>query len=357
MLDNRVQKMTAMMANQSISQLIISDPSSIFYLTGKWFHPGERMLVLVLNQNGRATLVINELFPLTEDLGTDVLWFKDTDDAIKALAPIIAENVVTGIDKNWPSHFLLRLMAERKNNTFVLGSPIVDTVRMCKDEAEKDHMRLASSLNDQAMAQMVERVKLEYSELEMVKELMTIYENLETEGPSFGPIVGYGANAADPHHDCDHSKPVLGGSVVIDIGCKKNSYCSDMTRTIFFGEPDAESKKVYETVKEANMRAIAAVKPGVKFSDIDNAARNFIEEQGYGQYFTHRTGHSIGIDVHDYGDVSGINHDILKPGMIFSIEPGIYLPGKVGVRIEDLVLVTDEGCEVLNQFSKDMIIV
>lgn len=357
MFENRVSKMTELMKSKGIEQLVISDPSSIFYLTGKWFHPGERLIVLILNKDGQGTLAINELFPLTEDLGTALDWHKDTDDAIEVLAKLIVPNTVTGIDKNWPSHFLLRLMKQHPTNTYVIGSEVVDRVRMCKDETEKDYMRLASKLNDDAMDRMIQRLNLSTTELAMVDALNGIYQDLETEGPSFGAIVGYGANAADPHHDSDGSLPKAGDCVVIDIGCKKNSYCSDMTRTVFLGEPDEESRKVYETVKEANLRAIAAVKPGAKFSEIDLAARNYIDSMGYGQYFTHRTGHSIGIDVHDFGDVSAVNHDVLQPGMIFSIEPGIYLPGKVGVRIEDLVLVTEDGCEVLNKYTKDLIVI
>ena len=120
-----------------------------------------------------------------------------------------------------------------------------------------------------------------------------------------------------------------------------------MTRTVFLGSVSEEQRKVYEIVKEANLRAIAAVKPGVRFCDIDAAARDYIASQGYGEYFVHRTGHNIGQDVHEYGDVSSANQNPVKPGMCFSIEPGIYLTGNFGVRIEDLVLVTEDGCEIL----------
>ena len=115
-----------------------------------------------------------------------------------------------------------------------------------------------------------------------------------------------------------------------------------------------KSRDVYETVLEANLRAIAKVKPGVTFAEIDAAARDYITEKGYGEYFTHRTGHFIGMECHEAGDVSAINHNVVKPGMIFSIEPGIYLPNEVGVRIEDLVVATDDGCEVLNQYPKEL---
>ena len=148
-----------------------------------------------------------------------------------------------------------------------------------------------------------------------------------------------------------------GDSVVLDIGGKYNSYCSDMTRTVFIGkEPSKEHADIYNIVKSANEKAISIIKEGVKFSDIDNAARNIIKDAGYGEYFTHRTGHSIGIEVHDFGDVSAVNHEEVKAGMIFSVEPGIYLKDNIGVRIEDLVLVTKDGCEVLNSVTKEIVV-
>ena len=139
------------------------------------------------------------------------------------------------------------------------------------------------------------------------------------------------------------------------MGCKINGYCSDMTRTVFIGkEPTKEHAEIYNIVKSANEKAISIVKEGVKFSDIDKAARGIITEAGYGEYFTHRTGHCIGIECHDFGNVSSVNDNEVKAGMIFSIEPGIYLKDNIGVRIEDLVLVTKDGCEVLNSVTKEI---
>ena len=196
------------------------------------------------------------------------------------------------------------------------------------------------------------------TEQELAEELQKIYLELGAEGYSFEPICAYGANAADPHHMTDTvSVGKTGDSVVLDIGCKKDGYCSDMTRTVFIGEASEQAREVYDTVLQANLRAIAAVKPGARFCDVDKAARDYITEKGYGPYFTHRTGHCIGQEVHEAGDVSSVNENVLKPGMIFSIEPGIYLEGKVGVRIEDLVLVTEEGCEVLNRADKALRII
>ena len=134
---------------------------------------------------------------------------------------------------------------------------------------------------------------------------------------------------------------------MIDMGCRKDRYCSDMTRTFFCGEPEPEYAAIHDLVREANEKAEAMIRPGVRFCDIDRAAREHIEAGGYGPYFTHRLGHSIGLEDHEFGDVSSVNTDTVKAGMTFSVEPGVYLPGKFGVRVEDLVLVTEDGHEVL----------
>jgi Xaa-Pro dipeptidase len=356
-MNNRINNVLASMKDNNIPQMIVSDPASIFYLIGKWFHPGERMLVLYLSTKGDHKLFINELFPLQEDIGIQKVWFNDTQEPIEILCKHIDQPNTIGIDKNWPSRFLIKLMELQGASCYVNGSYIIDAVRMIKDNNEQDFMREASSSNDAAMGRIVDSISEKLTEKDMVKALIGIYEELGTQGPSFSPIIAYGPNCADPHHGPDSSKLQEGDSIIIDIGCQKSSYCSDMTRTVFYKSVSDKARQVYNIVKEANERAIAMVKPGVRFCDIDAAAREYIEAQGYGKYFTHRTGHSIGLEVHDFGDVSSVNTHKVAPGMIFSIEPGIYLPGEFGVRIEDLVLVTVDGCEVLNKFDKDLIII
>ena len=172
------------------------------------------------------------------------------------------------------------------------------------------------------------------------------------EGPSFTTIVSFGANAADPHHEPDDTLLSEGDCVLFDMGCRKDRYCSDMTRTYFFKEPEEEYKKIHDLVRRANEKAESLIRPGIPICDLDKAARDVITEAGYGEYFNHRLGHFIGQRDHEKGDVSISNTTLTKPGMIFSIEPGVYLPGRFGVRVEDLILVTEDGCEVLNKVDK-----
>ncbi|WP_040213883.1 M24 family metallopeptidase [Clostridium polynesiense] len=353
----RLNNIIKSMESQNVPQMILSSPASIFYLTGRWIEPGERMLTLYINTDGDNKLIVNELFPVEDIEGVDIIWYKDTDDPIAKLTNIVDKDKTLGVDKFWPAHFLIKLIERNACKNFVNGSPIIDRARMIKDKEEIEMMRESSRINDNVMSKAVKSLCQEYSEKKMVSILADIFEEENAEGFSFSPIIAYGANGADPHHEPDASTVKPGNNVIFDIGGVRKHYCSDMTRTVFYKNVSEEHRKVYELVKEANLKGIEAVKPGVRFCDIDKAAREVIEKSGYGKYFTHRTGHSIGIEVHDFGDVSSVNTEEVAPGMIFSIEPGIYLPGDVGVRIEDLVLVTENGVEVLNKFTKDLIVV
>ncbi|GAA0103589.1 Xaa-Pro peptidase family protein [Paraclostridium sordellii] len=357
MKTQRLNAVLDQMRKDGIDQMLVSDSYAIFYLTGKMIHPGERLLALYLNVNGNHKMFINELFPVNEDLGLEMVWFNDTQNAVEIVANNINKTGTIGIDKNWPAKFLLALMDLCKNCKFVNSSYIVDTLRSSKDEEEKDLMRKASALNDEAMKILKSIISDDLTEKQLANKLAGIYEDLGADGFSFSPIIGFGPNGADPHGTPGDRKVKVGDSIILDIGCVKDNYCSDMTRTVFYKEAPEKAKEIFEIVLEANKRAIALVKPGVRFCDIDAAARDYITEKGYGKYFTHRTGHSIGLECHDMGDVSSVNTDCVEEGMIFSVEPGIYLPGEFGVRIEDLVLVTKDGHEVLNKHIKELSIV
>lgn len=354
MKERRVERVIEKMKEQGYGQLLVSDPTTIFYLTGRWIHPGERLLVLVITPENKNTLIVNKLFPIEEDLGVEKVFIDDTDDAVKKVLEYVDTDQKIGVDKNWPAHFLLHLLELVPDAKLGNGSEVTDAVRAIKDEEEKQLMRDAQADNEIAIDRLKKLLPEELTEAEMAEKLGEIYKELGNSGFSFDPIVGYGANAADPHHETDDSKVKPGDSVILDIGGIKNSYASDMTRTFFYKEVSDKGREVYEIVKEANQRAIDLVKPGVKLSDIDAAARDYITEKGYGEYFTHRLGHFIGIDCHEAGDVSAANDNVAEVGNVFSIEPGIYIPGEVGVRIEDLVIVTEDGCENLNHYPKDL---
>lgn len=358
MKEKRVNKVLEEMKKQNLNQILVSASPAIFYLTGKWIHSGERMVTLLLKSNGEHKFIVNKLFPITEDLGVDIVWYEDINNPIEVLVPFLNKDESLGIDKNWPAHFLISLMDRKAASGYVNASPIIDRLRMIKDEEERKLMRISSEKNDRVIEKLIGELEEGKTEKYYANRVKELYEEEGVYEFSFSPIVAFSPNGADPHHKTDNTALKKGQSVVIDIGGVYKSYCSDMTRTVFFGEePSEEDKRVYETVKNANLKAISLVREGVKFSEIDKAARDYIESQGYGKYFTHRTGHSIGIEDHDFGDVSSVNDEEVKEGMIFSIEPGIYIPGKIGVRIEDLVMVKKDGVEILNSVTKEITIV
>ena len=221
-----------------------------------------------------------------------------------------------------------------------------------KDAEEQMLMKEASRINDETILKARDYVKPGMTEKQVAEYIDNEYKKAGCESVAFTTIVSFGANAADPHHEPDDTVLEKGECVLIDMGCCKNRYCSDMTRTFFCGEPKPEYATIHDLVRQANEAAEAMIRPGVRLCDIDAAARDLITKAGYGEYFNHRLGHFIGQTDHEKGDVSAANTDTVKPGMIFSIEPGVYLPGKFGVRVEDLVIVTETGCEVLNHVDK-----
>ncbi len=354
MYEERTAKVLKNMEEKGLEQMLVSDPPSIYYLTGKWILPNERLLALYLNKNGNHKLFVNKLFTVDGDIGIEKVWFSDTDPGCEIIAGYTNHDKLLGIDKKMAARFLLELMEMGAGSGFKNASECVDKARRVKDEDEKEKMILASKLNDEAMERFKGLIREGVTEQQVAAEMNAIYKELGTEGPSFGPLVSFGANAAIGHHKPDHTVLKPGDCVLFDVGCKKNSYCSDMTRTFFYKSVSEKGREVYEIVKKANLAAQAAMKPGMRFCDIDKVARDIITEAGYGPNFTHRLGHCIGIEVHDAGDVSSINTDVVEEGMIFSCEPGIYLPGEVGVRIEDLMLMTKDGAVSLNHVSKEL---
>lgn len=355
MNENRIQRVLDKMRARSLTQLIVADPLSIWYLTGAHIHPGERMLALLLRADGEHRFFINSLFP-APDCGIPVVRFSDTDDGPAFIAKYLDKNASVGIDKNWAARFLIRLMELGAAAEYVGGSDCVDWVRAVKDEEEQQKMRVSSAVNDACMAEFVRSLHIGATEKELEEKFIEIYAAHGCSSVSFTPIVGFGKNAADPHHGNDETRLEKGMCVLLDVGGIYDGYCSDMTRTFFTAPPTEEEKKVYELVRAANEAAEALIRPGVKLCDIDAAARDVITKGGYGKEFYHRLGHFIGLEDHEYGDVSSAFDRPVEEGMCFSIEPGIYLEGKFGVRIEDLVIVTKDGCEVLNSYPKTLTI-
>lgn len=348
----RIARVRANLEAAGLTQLLVVDPLSIWWLTGYHTEPYERLLALYIGREGTPTLFVNRLFPDAAATGAQVVCYADTDDPVPLVAAALDPARPLGVDKELAARWLVPLMQAGAASGFVLASGAVDDARAIKDARERELMRAASAVNDEAMAWLAEQVRPGATELEIAEGLLGTYRRLGADDHSFTPIVSFGANAADPHHEPDGTVLAPGDMVLFDVGCKRSRYCSDMTRTFFTAEPTDHQRAVYEAVLAANEAAEAIVRPGVTFAEIDLTARRIIEDAGWGPQFNHRLGHQIGLQDHEPGDVSATHDEPVRPGMCFSIEPGIYLPGDMGVRIEDLVIVTEDGCEVLNRYPK-----
>ena len=357
MKEERIARVMKALKDMGISQMLVIDTMSIYYMTDVLVHPGERFYGLLLKDNGEHVFFINKLFTVSQNVPIEQVWYSDTDPVMNFVAKYVDSDKVLGVDKDLKARFLLPLMESGAAKGFVNSSFVVDITRGIKDDEEQKKMREASLINDQAMAVFKTLIYDGVSEKEVAEQMLKVYLDLGAEGFSFEPIVSFGANAADPHHMPDDTILKEGDCVLFDVGCVKNGYCSDMTRTFYYKYVSDECKRIYDTVRAANEAAESIVKPGVRLSELDDAARTLITDAGYGPNFTHRLGHFIGLDEHEFGDVSAVSTWIAHPGMIFSIEPGIYLEGHTGVRVEDLVLVTEDGCEVLNRYPKELEII
>jgi len=234
---------------------------------------------------------------------------------------------------------------------------IIEQLRMVKDSEEISRIRNACQVGAELFESLVETIRPGRSESEIAGELELAARQRGAEQMSFPTIIAGGKRSALPHARASREPIPSRGFVVCDFGVILASYCSDMTRTVHVGRPPAEARAAYEAVREAQQAALAAVKPGVKVGEVDQAARKLLQKRSLGRYFTHSTGHGLGLEVHEAPRVAAGQAEILRPDMVITIEPGVYQSGKGGVRIEDTVVVTDTGCEILTPCPKELIVV
>jgi Xaa-Pro aminopeptidase len=258
-------------------------------------------------------------------------------------------------DQTW-SVFLVGLQERMPKTRFQSATPLTRQLRARKDSEEVTRLRRAGAGLDRVVARLAKMRFSGLSERELSRQVtaMTLEEDHRQ---SLFWIVASGPNSASPHHEPGDRVIAQGDLVVVDFGGKHGGYCSDSTRTFSVGEPSAEQREVHEVVHRAQQAATAAVRPGTVAEDVDQVARKVITDAGYGEYFIHRTGHGIGLEGHEHPYLVEGNDEKLEPGNCFSIEPGIYLPGRFGVRIEDIVTVTETGVEVLNNSNRSLMVV
>lgn len=351
-----------LMKEKGIKATILSPSANMFYLTGFNTFPGERLLISILMDTGNCIFIVPKLYESeVKEKGTfdEIYSFDDTQnpiELIKELAQRFSLNdcKIAIEETMWFASFD-KVFSTLKNIEYLHAAEILGELRQCKSAIEADKMRAASQAADQALTNILPKIKPGLTETAVRDMLEEEMRSLGAVGPSFQTIIGSGHHSALPHHSTGERMLQEGDAVVIDFGCLLKDYCSDTTRTIVIGQASDKFKKLYEILKHAQQKAIDAVRPGVKACEVDSAARKHITDNGYGEYFFHRTGHGIGLEVHEMPYITESSQVVLKPGMVFSIEPGIYIEGEFGMRIEDLVMVTEDGVEVLNKFSKELI--
>ena len=235
--------------------------------------------------------------------------------------------------------------------------PLVERFRMIKDEGEIAKIRAAVLLGAKIYDRALEVLRPGIKEVEVAAEMELAARRGDAEAMSFETIIASGSRSALPHGRASSQPIPARAFVVCDFGVILSGYCSDQTRTVWVGSPSDEARSAYEAVREAQQAAIEAVRSGVKAGEVDAAARNSLRKAGFGRYFTHSTGHGVGLEIHETPRIGEAQKEVLQAGMVITIEPGVYFPGKWGVRIEDMVVVTAGGCEILTPTSKDFLAV
>lgn len=362
MIKNRQKQLIDKLLQKEVEVAFITSPIHIFYLTNFFSDPHERFFALLIDaKENKMYLFLPELdFEKSKAVAEvdEIIPIKDTDDGYLIVKETVRSNVPSiAIEKNIMtlSQFE-QLSAMFKDTTFSQIEDVLGNMRLYKSEAEIEHVKEAIRITEKGLDHIVDFVKVGMSEIEVKMELEFYLQSLGAEKMAFETTVLSGPNSALPHGVSGLRKISEGDFLLFDFGVTVNGYHSDITRTFIVKEGTEEQMKIYHTVKEANERAIEAVQVGQPIKQIDLAARNHINSKGYGKYFTHRTGHGLGVEVHEAPSIHEQNEMMIKEGLLFTIEPGIYLPNLGGVRIEDDIYVNELGeTKVLTSYPKELI--
>ena len=364
MSQSRLDKLNATLHASGLDSVILNPGPTLTYLTGLHFHLMERPVVLLFAQDQVPAIVIPELeLQKVTDLPYKLQVFSYPENPAewdgvfrKAVQELGLDGKKIGVD---PRQLRLLEFRHVRNGApeadFPDASDVLAQLRLRKDKSEVDAMRRAVQIAQDALEATIPLIKIGITEKELAGELVTqIFKHGSESEMPFSPIVSSGPNSANPHASPTERKLQPGDLLVVDWGAAFSGYISDLTRTFAVGEVDEEYKKIHKIVQEANAAGRAAAKPGVPCAAVDKAARDVIEKAGYGKYFTHRTGHGIGMEGHEEPYMRGDNMQLLEPGMAFTVEPGIYLPGRNGVRIEDNMVVTESGADSLSDMPREI---
>lgn len=347
----RLEKLKALLKKSSVDAFLIENPVNLFYLTGLHFSAGS----LLISETATLLLVDGRYI-----------------ESAKKQTLYPCEQVKEETMKEWlKSHHILKLGFEKEGTTYKrfldlkeavcpielgpVDSPVSE-LRTIKDEHEIEALKKAARLGDEGYSHLLTLLKEGVQESELATELEFFWKKKGAEGVAFDPIIAFNTNGSMPHYRAGKEKLVANSSVLIDCGVLLNNYHSDMTRVFFFGNPAPEIQTILQIVREAQEKALAICKPGTALKELDKAARGFITEKGYGDFFNHNLGHGVGLEIHEAPSIRSKGKEAdceLKEGMVITIEPGIYLPGIGGVRWEDTIVIRPNGYERITGLAFD----
>lgn len=356
----RLGRATRLIEEAGLTGLLVAPGSDLRYLTGYGPMPLERLTLLVAAPGREPILLVPALerpgalaSPAGELL--EVVGWTDDEDAYAIAARLLPPGELAVSDETWTSH-VLGLQRAVPDASFTTVGRSLPLLRAVKDPEELAAIRAVGAAADAAFVDIAAARFEGRREVDLAGDLADALRAHGHETVDF-TIVGSGPNAASPHHEASERRIAAGDAVVLDFGGHMADYCSDITRTVAVAEPSAELRAIHDVVQMAQQAAVDAVRPGVTCEEVDRAARSVIEGAGYGGEFIHRTGHGIGLEVHEPPYIVTGNTTPLEAGMTFSVEPGIYLADRLGVRIEDIVAVTTDGAERCNDAPRDLTVV
>lgn len=346
------------MGERGVDLTLVSFGADLLYLSGYDSHPSERLTALAVRQSGPPVLVVPELeAPRVDSFGVEVVSWADVDDPVAIIGELVDEPERVAVGDHLWSVFLLRFQKKWTHSGWLPASELIGELRLRKDAAEVEALQRAGAAVDRVMARIPSEVVFSgRTESDVARQLAAMTVEEGHDAVEF-TIVASGRNGASPHHTTSHMVIESGDLVVCDFGGRWDGYFSDSTRTFSVGEPNERQAEVHSVVENAQRIGRQTAGPGIACEEVDRATRQAISNSGYGEFFIHRTGHGIGLEVHEPPYLVEGNRTVLEPGMAFSIEPGVYLPGEFGVRIEDIAICVEDGILELNNSERGLVMV
>ncbi|MFC7392114.1 M24 family metallopeptidase [Scopulibacillus cellulosilyticus] len=359
MFEERRSKLVQALRSKHLDAAVLVPGAGMYYFTGLKLNHSERLTFAIITKKGELVLVFPQVeYDKAESIAEAKKFFytdeQGPNEVLKKASAVIQMEKI-GIEYEHMNVKELKALESLNTEATIDISIIVNNFKNCKDSKEVENMKKAVQIVENSLDATLPYIKEGVQELEIAAHLEYEMRKRGSEGTPFGTTVASGYRGALPHGRASNKQINNGELVVIDFGAIFNGYVADITRTVAVGEISNELKEIYQVVKAAQQKSVEIIKPGITAHEVDEAARAIIRDHGYGDYFTHRTGHGLGLNAHEEPYIMQNNEAVLQPGMAFTVEPGIYLPDKGGVRIEDDLIVTEDGCLNLMSYTKNLI--